>query len=150
MVVGGWDGKTYHDVVQIIDLSAQRKLCPNLQNYPLKMSAATGAIVSGDPIICGGDSGSPNSRHPECYKYDNATNSWTFLTNLTIGRDFSASVPLVDSLFVMGGNCKDDVYRLSSTEYISFDGNATQPKEKQVLFLFKMSYILGGFLFGLP
>ena len=130
MVVGGWDGRTYRNDVQIIDLSTQRKLCPNLQNYPLKLSAATGAIVSCNPIVCGGDSGSASSRYPQCHKYDNSTNSWTFLTNLTIGRDFSASVPLNDSLFVMGGNCEDDdVHRISSTEYINLD--ASHPKERK-------------------
>ena len=95
------------------------------------MAAATGAFVSGNPIICGGYSTSAYTRYPECYKYDNSTNSWTFLTNMTVGRDFSASVPLNNSLFVMGGSCDGGEVscRLSSTEYITLDGNTTQSKE---------------------
>jgi hypothetical protein len=129
MVVGGWGSDIYRDDVQIIDLSPHQMFCPNLQNYPLKMSEATGAIISGDPIICGGFSILAYSRYPECYKYENSTNSWTFLTNMTIGRAFSGSVPLNDSLFVMGGSCDSHGYGLSTTEYLSVDGNASQTKE---------------------
>ena len=131
MVVGGEDGNRFRDDVEVIDLSAQRKLHLNLQNYPYIMAAATGAIVSGIPIICGGFSTSASTRYPECYKYDNSTRSWTFLTNMTIGRNFCASVQLNDSLFVMGGSCDGglDDCRLSTTEYISLDRNGSQSKE---------------------
>ena len=94
MLVGGWNGDIYLDSVQIIHLSTQRKLCPNLKNYPIEMAFASGAIVSGNPVICGGYAYAAYSMYPQCYKYVNSTNSWTFLTNMTIGRDFSASVPL--------------------------------------------------------
>ena len=151
-MVGGSDGNRYRDDVQVIDLSAQRKLHLNLKNYPYIMAAATGAFVSGNPIICGGYSTSAYTRYPECYKYDNSTNSWTFLTNMTVGRDFSASVPLNNSLFVMGGSCDGDMSsnkkqqsstvsiscRLSSTEYITLDGNTTQSKE-----IFKPFFLCG-------
>ena len=63
--------------------------------------------------------------YPQCYKYDNSTNSWTFLTNMTTGRDFSASVSINGKLFVMGGlGGKNE---LSSTEIISLDENVSQP-----------------------
>ena len=130
MVVGRFAGEKppiVQDIVQIIDLSPQRKFCPNKQKYPFGVESATGAIVSGNPVVCGGHQESTYEVLPQCYKYDNSTNSWTFLTNMTFNRGFSASVALNDKLFVIGGVGYnwDEIY--SSTEYISLDGNASQP-----------------------
>jgi hypothetical protein len=86
------------------------------------MSYATGAIVSGHPMICGGWSGSTQS---ECYHHNKASNSWTFLTNMTTKRYDSASVPVNGKLLVFGG--QDDDKRLATTEYISPSGDASQP-----------------------
>ena len=133
MIVGGYTSRPYavSGKVQIFDLSPQRELCPNLQNYPFGVESATGAIVSGVPVVCGGKKMyEPNL--PQCYKYDNSTNSWTFLTNLTIGRVFSASVPLNDKLFVIGGQVTGYKF-LSSTEYIPLDGGESQPGPELLL-----------------
>ena len=101
--------------VQLVDFSAQKKSCPNPPNYPIALAGATGAIVAGHPVICGGYSG---ERHNECYIHNNVTNKWTFLTNMTAKRSTSASVQLKNQLFVMGGFIGDNK-ALSSTEYIS-------------------------------
>ena len=55
---------------QIVNLSNKTSTCNSFPDYPIAMSSATGAIVSGQPIICGGWSG---SAHSECYKYSKGT-----------------------------------------------------------------------------
>ena len=119
MVVGGWDDS--YNRQSDAQLSSLTRSCSNLQNYLIAMYKATGAIVSGHPIICGGWSGSYRS---ECYHHNKASNSWTFLTNMTTKRYHSASVPVNGKLLVLGGW---DGERLATTEYISPDGDASQP-----------------------
>ena len=121
LVVGGRDDRrNYQNDSQ---LSSLTRSCSNLQNYPIAMRHATGAIVSGHPIICGGKS-TGTSCHSECYHHSKVSNSWNFLTNMTTIRTASASVPVNDMLWVMGGW---DDSSLNTTEYISPDGDASQP-----------------------
>ena len=80
---------------------------------------ATGAMVSGSPLICGGWSSS--GIHDECYFMDLEQKSWKFLTNMGTKRAESASVAIKTSLFVTGGH--DGGEPLSTTEYIHADGN---------------------------
>ena len=89
------------------------------------MSGATGAIVDGHPIICGGRS-EGNNIHSECYRHSKDTNSWTFLTNMSTKRWLSASVPVNGKLLVLGG-LEDGDNDLATSEYVSPDGNASQP-----------------------
>ena len=120
MVVGGReDIYNYQSDAQ---LSSLTRSCSILQNYPIAMSSATGAIVSGHPIICGGLSVS--LYHSECYYHNKTSNSWTFLTNMTTKRDDSASVPVNGKLLVLGGWGAGK--RLATTEYISPSGDASQ------------------------
>ena len=126
--------------VQIVDLSQQTRSCPNLTKYPIAMNAATGAIVSGHPMICGGINPYKGSFaiHSECYQHSKASNTWTLLTTMTTKRSYTTSVSLNGNLLVMGG-CKSTSFgcspfppggnqsRLSSTEYVSSDRYAPQP-----------------------
>ena len=90
------------------------------------MSSATGAIVSGRPLICGGYSGS-YTYHSECYQHSKTTNTWTSLTPMTTKRSASASVSLNGKLWVMGGWDGILLNRLSSSEFVSSDGQPSQP-----------------------
>ena len=121
LVVGGDD-----DIVQnYSQLSSLTRSCSNLQNYPIAMSSATGAIVDGHPIISGGWSEGWNT-HSECYHHNKANNTWTFLTNMSTKRAGSASVPVKDKLLVLGGH-DGDWNDLATSEYVSPDGDASQP-----------------------
>ena len=110
---------------RIIDLTKQARSCPNLTKYPIGVNSATGAIVSGHPMICGGWSGF--TAYSECYRYKKDSNTWVFLTNMTEKRMYSASVMLNGSLFVMGGFRGHSLGAQSSTEYVSPDGDAPHP-----------------------
>ena len=63
MVVGGYDGadRGYFDTTQLVDLTNSTKSCQNWNNYGIALSDATGGIVSGSPLVCGG--WSPSTRH---------------------------------------------------------------------------------------
>ena len=80
--------------------------------------------MDGHPIICGGVSEGYNY-HSECYHHTKDTNSWTFLTNMSTKRAYSASVPVNGKLLVLGGWDGDN--RLATSEYVSPDGDASQP-----------------------
>jgi len=124
MIVGGEDSDydLYSDA-QIVNLTNETSTCNNFPDYPLAIRVATGAIVAGHPIICGGISG---SYHSECYHYSKDTNSWTLLTNMSTKRAYSASVPVNGKLLVLGG-LADGFTRLATSEYVSPDGDAFQP-----------------------
>ena len=131
LAVGGidsyGDGQHRHRDAQVVDLSKQTRSCQNLPEYPVAMGMATGAIVSGHPMICGGLSKtnpvwSPSEWGTECYRHSKVSNSWIFSANMNTNRLYSASVMLNGTLFVMGG-----FGGLSSTEYVSPDGDASRP-----------------------
>ena len=46
-------GGDFYDYSQVVDMYS-RNSCSNLQSYPLKMDTATGGLVNGSPVICGG------------------------------------------------------------------------------------------------
>ena len=125
MVVGGRDSKSNSNVQSGAQLSSLTRSCSNLQNYPIAMRYATGAIVSGHPIICGGTLDNHNNRN-ECYHHNKASNSWTFLNTMITRRFASASVSLNGTLFIMGGSYHRSTLSISSTEYVSPDGSASQ------------------------
>ena len=83
MIVGGYDsdGNPVSDA-QIVDLSSQTRSCNNFADYPIAIQGATGAIVSGQPIVCGGWSG---SAHSECYKYSKGTSINVLLLFFWVG-----------------------------------------------------------------
>ena len=131
MVVGGSDSSFYRrNDASVVDLSTQNRACPNLPRYPIAMYGATGAIVSGHPMLCGGYSGFNTLRQPtlhsECYQHSKTMNTWTLLTTMTTKRVYSTSVPLNGKLWVMGGT-DSDKNKLSSSEYVPSDGGASQP-----------------------
>ena len=123
------DSNIHLNNTQIVDLKEQARSCPNFTKYPITpINSATGAIVSGHPMICGGWSEYPDwVTYSECYHYKKDSNTWTFLTNMMDKRVHSASVVINGSLFVMGGFRGHSLGAQSSTEYVSPDGYASQP-----------------------
>jgi hypothetical protein len=125
LIVGGWDSnRNYNKDAQIVNWSNETSTCNNFPDYPIAIFYATGAIVSGHAIICGGRS--EGSIISECYHHSKATNSWTFLTNMSTKRVRSASVPVNGKLLVLGG-LDEDFNDLATSEYVSPDGDASQP-----------------------
>ena len=57
--------------------------------------------------------------------FPKATNSWTPLSKMSSKKSGSASVPVKGKLLVLGGHDGDN--RLATSEYVSPDGDASQP-----------------------
>ena len=126
MVVGKirTDSFPQYGSTQIVDLLAETRSCQNIKKYPLNVEAATGAVVSGQPIICGGWSGTHNFF--ECFQYSKTSNNWTLLTSMTMKRAHSASVSLNGKLWITGGFGGHSRVMQASTEYVSPDGDASR------------------------
>ena len=76
MVVGGlFDERGLKDT-QLVDLSSS-KICGNLKPYPIAIYGATGALVSENPVICGGFQRTGNQRkeQKECQMYNKSSNT---------------------------------------------------------------------------
>ena len=116
---------SHNGSAQIVDLLEKTRSCQNIKKYPINVEAATGAVVSGKPMICGGWSGTHNFF--ECFQYSKTSNNWTLLTTMTMKRAYSASVSLNGKLWVTGGFGGHSRVIQASTEYVSPDGDASQP-----------------------
>ena len=123
MIVGGYDGNRPREDVQIVNLTNETSTCNNFRDYPNDMTVATGAVVSGLPIICGGYTGYGLSN---CYLLSKATDNWKFLSRMSTERYRSASVPVNGKLLVLGG-WDNDRNELATSEYVSPDGDGSQP-----------------------
>ena len=64
-------------VTEVIDITDETKKCNNLGDFPVRVSWATGGLVDGKPIVCGGQD--PAAKR-ECYILED--NIWKMLTSL--------------------------------------------------------------------
>ena len=48
-------GFDYQDYSQVVDVSSTKSCSSSLAPYPIKMSHATGVVLNGSPLICGGE-----------------------------------------------------------------------------------------------
>ena len=86
-------------MTEVIDLLDDTKSCQSLPNYPLKVDYATGKLVNGSPVICGGNDGNDHTK--DCHILKN--NTWSILANLQEGKSSAGSIAIGDSLWVTGG-----------------------------------------------
>ena len=89
------------------------------------MYGASGGVVGGVPMICGGyGKASGESRswsHKECYAYDKSSQAWKLRANLKRKRRLHSSVVMNGALWVLGG-FNDNNGNLDTTEYIHANG----------------------------
>ena len=98
--------------------------CLQLPTYPFKMSGASGGVINGSPMVCGGYNYNNNAPKDEssCYSHDKELNIWKQHAIMNHARDVPASVVLDKSLWVTGGWGGS---RLKSTEFVHGDGTVT-------------------------
>ena len=95
--------------------------CQNLAPFAKKTYAATGALVEGVPLICGGYYPG-GSYSDECSQITKSMTS--LVTNMTSKRGYAASVVLnKNQLWVMGGRSSSTY--LKSTEFIQIGAGST-------------------------
>ena len=96
--------------------------CQNLAPFAKMAFGATGALVEGVPLICGGGYYPSGSYYDECYQITKLMTS--LVTNMKSKRRYAASVVLDNNkLWVMGGH--DGSTYLSSTEYVQIGAGST-------------------------
>ena len=107
------------DNSEVLDLMDNSLSCQNLAPFAKKTYAATGALVEGVPLICGGYA---SGYSDECYQITKSMTS--LVTNMKSKRYGAASVVLDNNqLWVMGGGDGSNI--LKSTEYIQIDAGST-------------------------
>ena len=65
---------------EVIYIGTENKVCDDLEQYPIGVHGATGGVINGKPVVCGGTYGSPGWYYP--YGMYAMTlpgmNSWSF------------------------------------------------------------------------
>ena len=105
---------------EVLDLVNNTLSCQNLAPFAKRTYGATGGLVDGVPLICGGY-GSGYS--DECYRITKAQTS--LVTTMSSQRLYAASVALENKLWVMGG-WSGSIYHITS-EYIETSGTTSGP-----------------------
>ena len=102
LIANGYDvaGKSEVRTCQMIDLERLSN-CQSLGDYPVASEGAVGAVVSDQPLICGGfvQDRERQSSLSGCYKHIRESNKWTFVANTTIKRMVSDGAETEGKLF---------------------------------------------------
>ena len=122
---GQFINKSIHDESKVVTESA--KECDSFPPYPLAIIGATGGLVNGSPIVCGGapmeDYEMNDNATKNCYIYDFTIGNWRFLCDMIIARAHHRAV-VVDyeggALWITGG--MDNGLLLSTTELVFPNG----------------------------
>lgn len=105
------EGRNSYDQTEVFSLSeVVGKKCKNLASYPVKVSGASGALISSKLVICGGSSGN-QTPSDQCFSFDPLQQKWQKAGNLQKPRVVSSSIEINGQLFMTGG------YNLNSTEF---------------------------------
>jgi len=116
LVITGFGGLGVNLSPEVINLEG--KTCSRLpEKYPKNVAGATGGIINGQVIICGGYDRDATERLNECYLLKKG-GSWTLLGNLSETRSYSSSVVIDNSLYLISGRGN----ACESIESITLDG----------------------------
>ena len=106
---------------EVVDLHKNSSYCRSLSDYPFQAQYASGGILNGQPLICGGIVGLGDASN-ECYVYNETSLSWTWFANLNHKRYGASGVTLDNERFlIMGGSSQTNAK--STSEYILSDGS---------------------------
>ena len=106
---------------EVLDLVDDTFSSQNLAPFAKKTWAATGGLVEGIPLICGGRYNSSNYYDDECYSITKALTS--LVTTMSSKRGYAASVVLEKKLWIMAGY--NGYSYLKSSEYIQISSGST-------------------------
>ena len=104
---------------EVVDIRENSLHCKTLAEYPLQAQYASGGILNGQPLICGGIVGSENSNNPtnKCYAYNATSLTWALFANMNHKRYGASGITLDDKRFlIMGGSSETNDN--STSEYI--------------------------------
>ena len=105
----------------MVDIHENSSYCRSLPDYPLQAQYASGGILNGQALICGGIVGLEGSKDAtnECYVYNATSLNWALFANMNHKRYGASGIILDDNRFlIMGGSNAN-----STSEYILSDGS---------------------------
>ena len=108
---------------EVVDIHENSSYCRSLPDYPLQAQYASGGILNGQPLICGGIVGSEESNNAtnECYVYNATRLTWALFANMTHKRYGASGITLDNNRFlIMGGSSQTNAN--GTSEYILSDG----------------------------
>ena len=121
----------YSDLSEVVDMTVDinsSTSCLQLPTYPFKMWGASGGVINGFPMVCGGykDSGFPKVES-SCYSHDKELNIWKQHATMNQARYLHASVVIDNSLWVTGGGYQagNGLDTFKSTEFVHGNGTVT-------------------------
>ena len=110
MVVTGHRGRSSQDFSQVVDVNSN-KSCTDLPPYPVKMSSATGGVLKGSPLICGGyhkdETINPSEIHSSCYMHEKSSNTWILHANMNTKR-YDHSCACHDNVLWLTGGVNEE------------------------------------------
>ena len=118
-VTGGKDRES-----EVVDIGENLSYCRSLPDYPLQAQYASGGVLNGQPLICGGIVGLEESNNAtnECYVYNATSLTWALFANMNHKRYGASGVTLDNKRFlIMGGSSQTNAN--STSEYILSDGS---------------------------
>ena len=103
MITTGWDGSDCTNKAQVVNIQSD-STCTGLADYPMDLWGATGGVIDGRPLICGGTSSGSNNEQSSCYIFNKELHQWQLHANLKTERYEAASAILDNgNLFITGG-----------------------------------------------
>ena len=124
VVTGATQGDNQERESEVVDIHDNSLYCRSLPDYPLKAQYASGGILNGQPLICGGIVGLENSSNAtnRCYVYNGTSLTWALFANMTHKRYGASGITLDNKRFlIMGGSGQTDSNITS--EYILSNGS---------------------------
>ena len=94
LIVTGKSDDLERDDGQIVHINDASKRCQLVQPYPIPLYTGTGNIVSGVPIVCGGQP-TDESYTSQCFMLDTNTSTWIFLSDMSTPRQDVASLQIL-------------------------------------------------------
>ena len=119
----------YSDLSEVVDMHINSSTsCLQLPTYPFKMWGASGGVINGSPMVCGGykHNGFPKVES-SCYSHDKELNIWKQHATMNQARYLHASVVIDNSLWVTGGGYQagNGLDTFKSTEFVHGNGTVT-------------------------
>ena len=94
--------------VEILNKDGQPKLCPSIQNYPLRLDGAMAGMLKDKVVICGGTTtGDCKGATKKCYQFGENGQWAPFGDGLNSARYWGAAAPVTiqgeEYLWITGG-----------------------------------------------
>ena len=90
----------------MVDIRENSSYCRSLSDYPLYAKYASGGILNGQPLICGGIVGlEDNNATNECYVCNATSLTWSLFANMNHKRYGASGITLDNKrVLIMGGS----------------------------------------------